>query len=276
MASFFYYSPPDRPSNIVDFDKPSDNATLKGQNVLITGGSTGIGQACVVAFSQAGAYVTIADVNDQDGHETAENLKQHGHNVQYVSTDVTSWEALVNVFKASIEFGPEKTLDIVIPAAGISGSPVKLWLDNPDLDENGDPKPIMDKHKVVDVNLDAVFNTTHLALHYFRKYPGRKELDKQIVFVSSMAGYASITGGLGYCTSKWGVRGLFRSLRDAHGILGENNPVLRCNLIGPGFIKTPMTKPYWELEEKGQLKFASAGDVADVVLRLCADRNIIG
>ena len=85
-----------------------------------------------------------------------------------------------------------------------------------------------------------------------------------------------MTGVAGYCTSKWGVRGLFRSLRGAHRLLGEGQPTLKCNLIAPGYVKTPMTKNLWALEEKGQMKMAQVSDVVDVVLRLCADRNIIG
>src|SRR6201999_3485017 len=114
-------------------------------------------------------------------------------------------------FKAALDFGPEKTLDIVIPAAGIGGTITKAWLDDPELNEAGDPKPA--PRRVLDINLDGVWNTTNLALYYFKKFPGQKESDKQIIFVSSMAGYSSMTGTSGYCTSKWGVRGLFRALR---------------------------------------------------------------
>jgi NAD(P)-dependent dehydrogenase (short-subunit alcohol dehydrogenase family) len=61
-----------------------------------------------------------------------------------------------------------------------------------------------------------------------------------------------------------------------HHIFGEEKPSLKCNLIAPGFVRTPMTKEYWEYEEKGQMKMARVSDVVDVVLRLCADQNIIG
>ena len=57
---------------------------------------------------------------------------------------------------------------------------MRSWLDETELNEAGDPKPV--RQKVVDVNLDAVYNTAHLALYYFKKFPGSKESDKQIVF----------------------------------------------------------------------------------------------
>jgi 5'-hydroxyaverantin dehydrogenase len=273
-ASYFQPFVIDRPSKPVDFDEKYDTASLKGKNVLVTGGSTGIGQGCIIGLAEAGAYVTIADLNERDANETVANLTKNGHKAQFIETDVCSWESLVKAFKSALEFGPEQTLDIVIPAAGIGGGNLKSWLDKTELNEPGDPKPV--RQKVVDVNLDGVFNTAHLALYYFKKFPGRKDSDKQIVFVSSMAGYSSMTGVPGYGTSKWGVRGLFRSLRGAHRILGDDHPTLKCNLIAPGYVKTPMTKQYWELEEKGQMKMAQVSDVVDVVLRLCANRNIIG
>jgi 5'-hydroxyaverantin dehydrogenase len=269
---FFGLPPPSRPSNPVDFSTALDSSSLKGKNVLITGGATGIGQACVVAFANAGAYVTIADVNEEAAQETAQDLSQKGFKVQFVKTDVTDWAAQVAAFKSAIAFGPNQTLDIVVPAAGIGGGAVKPWLDAAELDDNGDPKPV--PRKVMDVNLDAVYATTHLALFYFQKFPGRKEDDKQIVFVASMGGYSSMTGVAGYCTAKWGVRGLFRSLRGAQHLLGEDKPVLRCNLIAPGWIKTPMTKRMWE--SGTQMKFATPEEVATVVLKLTANSDAIG
>jgi 5'-hydroxyaverantin dehydrogenase len=275
MAELFInLSNPDRPSKPIDFDKKYETFSLKGKTVLVTGGATGIGQGCAICFAEIGAYVTIADVNEKDARETVASLTKYGHKAQFVKTDVCCWESLVGAFKSAIEFGPENTIDIIIPAAGLGGSVTKVWLDNPELNEAGDPKPA--PMVVMDVNLDGVFNAAHLALYYFKKFPGQKDSDKQIVFVSSMAGYSSMTGSAAYCTSKWGVRGLFRSLRGAHKILGEDHPTLRCNLLAPGFVRTPMTKPFWEFEKNGQMKMATVSDVVDVVLRLCADRDIIG
>jgi len=97
-----------------------------------------------------------------------------------------------------------------------------------------------------------------------------------IVFVASMGGYTSMTGVLDYCTSKWAVRGLFRSLRGAYQILGEDKPKLRCNLIAPTFVKTNMTKGYWGHMEKMGILLAEVSDCVDVVLRMCADSKVIG
>jgi 5'-hydroxyaverantin dehydrogenase len=72
------------------------------------------------------------------------------------------------------------------------------------------------------------------------------------------------------------VRGLFRALRGAYGILGEGKPDLRCNLLAPGFILTPMTQEFAPYLIKLGVKFALPKDVANVVLRMASDEKVIG
>jgi len=269
---------PEKPSTKVDFSEKYDTSSLKDKVALITGGATGIGQGISIALAEAGCYVTIADINKADAESTVKELTSKGLKAQFISTDVSSWEALVGAFKGAIAFGPgeetEKSLDIVIPAAGISRPGIREWLKDAVHDDNGDPKAI--SMKVLDVNLDAVFNTAHLAMYYFKKFPGKSPSDKQIVFVASMGGYTSMTGVLDYCTSKWAVRGLFRSLRGARWIMGEGGPSLRCNLIAPTFVKTNMTKNYWGHMEKMGIKMAEVSDCTDVLMRMISDEKVNG
>jgi len=265
----------DRITKKIDFSEAYDTASLKGKSVLVTGGAAGIGQGSVVGFAEAGAHVTIADINEKEAEETVQELTSKGHHAQFIKTDVSSWDSLVAAFNAAVAFSPDNTVDIVVPAAGISNGGIRNWLDETPLDEAGNPKPL--PTKVMDINLDAVFTTTHLALYYFKKNPGPNiEVPKQIIFVASMGGYSSMTGVLDYCTSKWAVRGMFRSLRGAYEILGEGKPKIRCNLIAPTYVKTAMTKTYWEYMEKMGVYMAEVSDCTDVVLRMAADENVIG
>jgi 5'-hydroxyaverantin dehydrogenase len=269
---------PEPPSAKVDFKEKYDVSTLKNKVALVTGGATGIGQGIAIALAEAGAYVTIADINVADAEETVKTITEAGHKAQFVHTDVCSWDALVAAFKAAVEFAPgegeEKTLDIVIPAAGISHPGIRSWLQETKVNEAGDPEPV--PLKVLDINLDAVFNTAHLAMYYFKKFPGKGTSDKHIIFVASMGGYTSMNGVMDYCTSKWAVRGLFRSLRGARWILGEEGPPLRCNLIAPTFVKTNMTKAFWGHMEKAGMKLAEVSDCTDVLLRFAADEKVKG
>lgn len=258
----------------IDFNEEYSVESLAGQNALVTGGATGIGQGCAIALAEAGVYVTVTDVNEKDGRAAVEELIKKGLKAQFAAADVTSWSSLVKAFKAAVEFGPEKTLDIVILAAGIGGDYVTNWLKDSKTDENGDPVDI--GQRVLDVNLGGVFNAAHLALYYFKKHPGDPKRDKQIVFLSSMAGYVSFTTVPDYCSAKWGVRGIFRALRGAHHVLGAEAPRLRCNLLAPNMIKTDMTRRYWDYYDKNGLKMGTVEDCAHVVLRMCADPKVIG
>jgi 5'-hydroxyaverantin dehydrogenase len=191
---------PERRTEKIDFSKTYSTSSLKGQSVVVTGGATGIGQGSAIAFAEAGALVTIADLNEKDAKKTVDELSAQGHKIQFIKTDVTSWSDLVAAFKSAIAFGGG--LDIVLAAAGISnaGAGNGRWLDEGGKDENGDPLPV--PTKVLAVNGDAVFNTAHLAMYYFRENPAPVERSKQIIFVASMAGYSSMTGVMDYATSK--------------------------------------------------------------------------
>lgn len=263
---------PETPGKKIDFSEKYDVSSLKNKTALITGGATGIGQGIAIALAEAGVFVTIADINTTEAESTVRRITEAGHKGQFIHCDVSSWDALVSAFKSAIEFSPEKTLDIVIPAAGIANPAIRNWLNETKLDKNGDPEPV--PLKVLDVNLDAVFNTAHLAMYYFKNHPGRANSEKQIIFVASMGGYTSMTGSLDYCTSKWAVRGLFRSLRGWS--MGDQGPRLRCNLIAPTYVRTPMTKIGWDYLEQLGVKLAEVSDCTDVLMRMAADENVIG
>lgn len=265
---------PEQPGKKIDFSEKYDVSSLKNKAALITGGATGIGQGISIALAEAGVFVTIADIDTTEAESTIEKITGAGHKAQFIHCDVSSWDALVSAFKCAVEFSPEKTLDIVIPAAGISRPTLRSWLHDVKENENGDPEPL--PLNVLDINLDAVFNTAHLAMYYFKKHPGRPDSEKQIIFVASMGGYTSMTGALDYCTSKWAVRGLFRSLRGARWYMGEQGPPLRCNLIAPTYVRTPMTKLFWGALEQLGVKMAEVSDCTDVLMRMAADENVIG
>src|ERR1700744_4280949 len=92
------------------------------------------------------------------------------NSVQFVKTDVTSWPALVDLFKAAISFSPHRTVDIVIPNAGVAGPSLAHWLMDTPKDDLGDP--LAPPSRVVDVNYMAVFNTVHAAMDFFKAFPG--------------------------------------------------------------------------------------------------------
>ena len=172
-------------------------------------------------------------------------------------------------------------MDIVIPNAGIASAGLLYWLNTTQYDsekpETITPPP--PPQKVIDINYHAVFNTVHAAIWYFKNFPGSDlSYSKNIVFVSSMGGYNHMPTTTCYNSSKWGVRGLFWSLRNVEQLLGEGKPKFRANLIAPTYVSTNMTRGIKERvkETNSPIKVAEVSDVVHVVLRMVSDEGVKG
>ena len=97
--------------------------------------------------------------------------------------------------------------------------------------------------------------------------------DKSITLLGSSAGYTGITLQSDYTSSKWGVRGLFRSLLNDQ--TSATCPV-RVNLIAPYFVNTPLSAHLVPTLVKMGVKLAELDDVRDAALRLICDKSIHG
>jgi 5'-hydroxyaverantin dehydrogenase len=220
-----------------------DYAQLKDRSVIITGGASGLGEATTKLFAEHGAYVTIADMDVGMGEKLTLDLTAKGQKVTFVECDTTDWSASVHAFKHAIKFSAEGTLDVAILFAGTDGARTGLVDEvlkgpEPSLEDN----PIEPKHNAIDVNLLGEYLSTSLALHYFR-LPGGTSRKKSIVLISSMTGYIDLPYNTDYSVSKYGIRGLFRSIRSqAHRVNA------RVNNLVPGYILTPLTKRVHQIE----------------------------
>jgi 5'-hydroxyaverantin dehydrogenase len=133
--------------------------------------------------------------------------------------------------------------------------------------------------RTVDVNYLGVYNTVHAAMYYFKNFPGEDiSKTKLIVLVASMGGFQPMATVVDYNSSKWGVRGMFWSLRNVEAILGEGKPGFRVNLIAPTWVRTNMTRGIQSRIEESQstIKVAEVSDCVDVVLRMASDENVKG
>lgn len=260
-------------------------SALKGKSALITGGASGLGLATVRSFAAAGAYVTIADLQEV-GEEIAQELTSQGYHARYAHCDVTSWESQIKAFKTAITFSPEKTLDVVAMFAGTAvnmGNVVdRVQAQEASLDRDP-PEPGV---KALDVNLTGVLYSTYLAFDYFRLKPqnqapvgGSSESSpsKSLIFVSSLAGYIDYPAHSLYNAGKFGVRGLFRSVRSKAKETG-----VRCNLLAPWYIKTPMTAAISDMleaqgiEDGKGVTFAPIEFVVEAAGRCAVDENLEG
>lgn len=174
---------------------PVDWAALSGRSVIVTGGASGLGEGTVEKFAEHGAYVTIADVAEECGRELAARLSAEGKHVGFAKCDTTDWASSVAAFKQAVNFAPSKTLDVAVLFAGMSGlcrNLVDVVKEHPEPTLDGDPSP-QSIPRAIEVNLNGVYLSTWLALHYFR-LPSAEGLDckKSLVMVSSLAGYVGV------------------------------------------------------------------------------------
>ena len=217
---------------------------LQGKSVLVTGGASGLGLHAARYFVEAGAIVTIADI--QDGTNIAADLNSKGCKMQYIHCDVTDWDSQVAAFQAALAFSPSRDLDAVVVYAGVDDSGHLVdYINAIPASFNGPPPP-RPNVRPIDVNTTGVFYTATLALHYLRinaqAADHMAKSPKSLTIVSSLAGYIDDTHDSIYTASKFGSRGVFRAIRAR----ANSELHVRVNLMAPWAMKTPMTAPILE------------------------------
>jgi glucose 1-dehydrogenase len=202
---------------------------LKGKNVLVTGGSSGIGQAIAVRFAQFGANVAINYLREPDEasdteervHACTAKVAQMGVRDVLVQGDVSKEEDVVAMVAAAVDgLGG---LDVLVNNAGIQISRPSAELSSADFD------------KVIAVNLRGAFLCAREAIKRFlgEDKPG------SIVNVSSVHQVIPKPDYLGYSASKGGMQNMTRTLALEYASNG-----IRVNGIGPGATVTPINRAW--------------------------------
>lgn len=184
---------------------------IKDKVVIITGASSGIGEALAWAFARRGAKLSLAARGIDALNQLAENIKAK-HNVEVLTTktDVSVESECRQLVEATTEHF--KGVDILINNAGISMRALFSELDLKVL------------KKVMDVNFWGSVYCTKYALPSIEKSKG------SIAGISSIAGYRGLPWRTGYCSSKFALQGFLESLR-TECIEKEVNVLWIC----PGF-----------------------------------------
>lgn len=195
---------------------------LEGASAVITGGASGIGEACARRLSLLGAKPVICDLNEERGREIAKELGG-----TFVKCDVTKTEQNQAAVDAALALGP---LRAVVNAAGIGNA-------NRTVNREGDPFPLDQYVFVIQVNLIGTFDMTRLAAAAMAKQ-APVDADGQrgaIVNIASVAAFDGQIGQAAYSSSKGGVVGMTLPVARDLSALG-----IRLNCIAPGLIDTPI------------------------------------
>jgi glucose 1-dehydrogenase len=232
---------------------------LRGKNVLITGGTSGIGQAAAVRFAEHGANVAInylttpdeAAGTEEQVHACLQKVQQHGVRDILVQGDVSSEQDVVRmVGEASERLGG---LDILINNAGIQISGPSEQLTTAEFDQ------------VLAIDLRGAFLCAREAIRRFLA----EEKPGAVINVSSVHEVIPRPSYLSYSISKGGIGNMTRTLALEYARRG-----IRVNGIGPGATITPINRAWADDPAKteivtGHIPLGRAG-TADEMAGVCA------
>jgi NAD(P)-dependent dehydrogenase (short-subunit alcohol dehydrogenase family) len=189
---------------------------LKDQVALITGGTSGIGEATAVLFASEGAEVAITGRNEQRGAAVVERIEQHGGHAAFFHADVSIASDCRRAVDETVRaFG---RLDILFNNAGVFYAQTALECSEREWDEQ------------IDINLKGTFLMSKFAL------PTMIAQRKGII-INNSSGWGIVGGdhAVAYCASKGGVVLMTKAMAIDHGKQG-----IRVNCICPGDVETPM------------------------------------
>ena len=191
---------------------------VDGKVALVTGGASGIGEACAKLLAKEGARVVLSDIDGEGGERVAREIGEAGGEARFLAQDVTSedgWEE--TIAQTLSAFG---ALDILVNNAGIGVGGLCEHFS------------LEDWRRQTAINLDGVFLGTKHAIPAMRRSGGGS-----IIIMSSGAGLTGAPGMSGYCATKGAVRLFAKAVALEMAQLGDN---IRVNSVHPGVIDTPI------------------------------------
>ena len=184
--------------------------------ILITGASSGIGEALALEYATDGVTLILIGRDLERLDSVAAQCRDGGAEVRLATIDVTDARFFAQWLDGVYSMSP---IDLVIANAGISGGTA------------GGAEDLEQVRRIFAVNVDGVFNTVHPAIALMA---ARRR--GQIAIMSSLAGFRGFPGAPAYCASKAAVRSYGESLR---GALAPDG--IEVSVICPGFVRSRMT-----------------------------------
>jgi NAD(P)-dependent dehydrogenase (short-subunit alcohol dehydrogenase family) len=221
----------------------SPSFRLDGKRALVTGAGRGIGVAAAFALAEAGAHVTLLARTQSEVEAAAAAIRARGQQAEALVLDVTDLEAMQRAIAAAGPFG------ILLNNAGTNR-----------------PKPLVE---VTIEDFDAIMALNVRAAYFVAQAVARRLIESKqagsIINVSSQMGHVGAARRTVYCASKHAMEGFTKAMAIE---LAPHK--IRVNTLGPTFLDTPLTRPFFENkafrdEVVAKIKFGRLGTVEEML-----------
>lgn len=213
---------------------------LKGKIALITGATSGIGEACAKHFAAAGATVIVAGRNTERGEKVVADIIDKRQKAVFKQLDVTQDESIQDCISfIQSEYGQ---FDILVNCAGVFKVPTAFE----DIARDA-------ISQIMDINVAGLMMMTSAALPFIRK-------GGNIINMASVAGFPYATGGRAYAysASKAAI------IRFTKQLAKQYATTFRVNAIAPGVIRTPIFVKFDEERYASMIPMGRVGEPEDV------------
>lgn len=191
---------------------------LDGRRALVTGAGRGIGAAAAAALAEAGAHVVLAARTSSEIEAVAAELRLEGRSAEPLVLDVTDLEAVRTAI------GGQPAFHILVNNAGTNR-----------------PDPFLE---VTETDYDIITSLNQKAAYFVAQAVARgmaeSNIPGSIIHISSQMGHVGGRRRTVYCMTKHGIEGLTKAMAIDLAPYG-----IRVNSIGPTFIDTPLTRPFF-------------------------------
>jgi NAD(P)-dependent dehydrogenase (short-subunit alcohol dehydrogenase family) len=216
---------------------------LDARRALVTGAGRGIGLAAAAALAQAGAHVVLAARTAAEIEAAAAQISADGGSAEALVLDVTDLATVRS------QIAQQPPFDVLVNNAGTNRPAPFLEVTEQDYDA------------IVELNQRAAFFVAQ-AVALGMAQAGRRG---SIIHISSQMGHVGGARRTVYCMSKHGIEGLTKAMAIDLAPYG-----IRVNSIGPTFIDTPLTKPFWNdkafhADVLRRIKLGRLGTVEDLM-----------
>ena len=231
-------------------------SSLDNKVAIVTGASSGIGEAIAITFAREGAKVVVSDINEEGGNKVVELIKSKGGEAFFIKADTSKPEENEKLVAETVKhFGK---LDIAVNNAGIGGPaaatgeyPTESW------------------DKVIAVNLSGVFYGLRYQIPAILANGGGN-----IINMASVLGQVGTKLSPAYVAAKHGVVGLTKAAALEYADKG-----IRINSVGPGYIKTPLLVQHLNDGQMDALvklhpigRLGESQEIAELVVWLASDK----